>query len=424
MSNNLILYPLDYPQASAGGSGSAGSAQDSTSISTVEGTLQQIDKEALDTAIKDALSRRIEGQGNIDTQDRLLSTVYGIMPLYVVTPTPQGIPFLGTQGIPFLGTKGITGGGKGYDGSSSYGIWATMSRFTYSGESIATLATRLSSARVYMATVSDASGGKFLGGVAQGGVYNTIDKVSYLDERVIKLSATLSQLIFGAAGGIGTKTLGYLLGGSTGTYFLKSGYRYNHSLDSVSYLGEITTVPRLSAHNGAGNRYNGYIFAGTGVRGNLTNYFTWTDVAYHLFSIERLTYSNEVVSALGTTLTASHVSHAIFGNETKSYIAGGAMSAGNQVLWATTTIEAFTFGGETSSVLSSGLQDAKICVDGVSSQIAGYAIGGDTLTGWSGSKSIDKLLFSSEITSRIGASLSSYLNDQGGVSDYSPGFSY
>ena len=216
MSNNLILYPLDYPQASAGGSGSAGSAQDSTSISTVEGTLQQIDKEALDTAIKDALSRRIEGQGNIDTQDRLLSTVYGIMPLYVVTPTPQGIPFLGTQGIPFLGTKGITGGGKGYDGSSSYGIWATMSRFTYSGESIATLATRLSSARVYMATVSDASGGKFLGGVAQGGVYNTIDKVSYLDERVIKLSATLSQLIFGAAGGIGTKTLGYLLGGSTG----------------------------------------------------------------------------------------------------------------------------------------------------------------------------------------------------------------
>lgn len=414
MTTNAILYPADYVFVDSGPA-KTGSSQ----VVTIDAAITRLAVQARDTALKATHTRRIGGQNAIDVQNRSLHANLGVMPLYQVSSTAVSIPFLGTQAI--------FGGGRGYSPGS---IWADMSRLTYSGETYLPLNVFLSQPRIYLGTVSDVGSGKFCGGLSNDAFFsNVIDRVAFAELRMSRIAATLSQKIAGFAGGIGNKTYGYLIGGSVGLKFVRSGNRYTHSTDAVSYLGEILAAARISPHNGAGNRYSGYIFAGEGIAvgSNLPNGLGWWNPAYALSNAERLSYSSETTMVVSVTLDGSHTSHAVVGNETQAYIAGGLLNiAGSPgVSPFSNTIYAFTFGGETGALLSTTLTEAKICVDGASSQVSGYFIAGDTATSnWIGSTSIDRLSFESQTCSRIGVTTASPLSDQGATSDYAPGFSY
>ena len=408
MATNLLLYPLDYESGNSAGKSL-----------TIETAITNIRVQARDTALKEAHTRRFAGQNSIDLQNRSLSAGIGIMPLYQVGAA--------TPVVPFLGTQALLGGGRGYTAGKA---WANMSRLTFSGETFLPISLYLSSARLYIGTVSDATSGKFCGGT--GGdvpASNVIDRAAYAEASLFRLAATIGNGIWGAAGGLNTKTYGYLLGGSANNVYLRSSYRFSHALNTMTYQGELTTWYRVSPHNGAGNAFNGYIFGGTGfvVGASNPNVFTWGDTAfgfsYAILNAGKLNYATEAHSTVSIAMDIYHVAHATLGSPIKAYIAAGSTgTVGGSFNPYSNSIYGFTYSGETGALLSATLAEAKICTDGANSSVAGYVIGGDTAATWAGTTSIDRLTFGTEANVRIGATLYQPFSDQGSASDYGAGF--
>lgn len=397
MARNPQLFPTDFP-ATIPGVGSEEFA--------LENAVTTIQRQARDTAVRQAHTRRIGGQNSIGNQNKLVSASQLLMPLYQIGPV--------IQAPPFLGTAAYLGGGRGYTST-----FDAMYQLPFSNETFADMGVRLTEARMYCGTVGDASAGRFCGGFNSkfGTSVTSLDEFTYLKESVQRLGAQLSQARFGLAGGIGDKTKGLLLGGVAvgSTSAVRTGDRLTYATNTISGLGNFLLANRIAPHNGTCSKFSGYIYGGSPI--------AW--LGGPLFTIERVTLTTEAITTIGTTLAHAHVVHGACGNDIKGYLAGGNTNPPASWNWFTDTITAFTYSGETAAPLSAKLIEPKVCLDGTGSSAAGFFVGGDTPTAnWQGTTTADKLTYSNETTARLGAQLSQPQSDQGAVSDYGAGFSY
>jgi hypothetical protein len=397
MARNPQLFPTDFPTTLAG----VGSEE-----FALENAVTTVQRQARDTAVRQAHTRRIGGQNSIGNQNKLVSASPLLMPLHQIGSI--------IQAIPFLGTAAYLGGGRGH-GSTFSSIY----RLPFSNETFNPLGVRLTDNREYAGTVGDASSGRFCGGFSNkfGTTVASLDEFTYLKESVQRLAVQLSQARLGLAGGIGDKVKGLLLGGVAdgSSSAVRTGDRLTYATNTISGLGNFLAVNRFAPHNGTCNKFSGYVYGGSPLAfsGN------------PLFSVERVTLSTEALTTIGTTLAHAHVVHGACGNDIKGYLAGGNTNPPATWNWFTNTITAFTYSGETSAPLAATLTEGKVCVDGTGSSIAGYFVAGDTATSnWQGTTTADKLTYSNESTTRLGAQLSQPQADQGAVSDYGAGFSY
>lgn len=397
MARNPQLFPTDFPTTLPG----VGSEE-----FALENAVTTVQRQARDTAVRQAHTRRIGGQNSIGNQNKLVSASPLLMPLHQIGST--------IQVVPFWGTAAYLGGGRGYGTT-----FDSMYRLAFSNETFTPLGVRLTENREYSGTVGDAASGRLCGGFSSqfGTSVASIDDFNYLKESMQRLNSQLSQARLALAGGIGNKSKGFLLGGvQFGSIdAVRTGDRLTYATNTISGLGNFLAVNRFAPHNGTCNKFSGYVYGGSsqGYTGNL------------LFSIERVTLSSEAITTIGTTLAHAHVVHGACGSDSKGYLSGGNTNPVETWNWFTNTITAFTYSGETSAPLSATLVDAKVCHDGTGSSVAGYFVGGDTTTSnWQGTTTADKLTYSNETNVRLGAQLSQPQSDQGAVSDYGAGFSY
>lgn len=372
---------------------------------TLEAAVLGLQVQALNTARRQAHTRRIGGQNSIANQNQRMKLVRPIlMPLHQVGNVPKATPFSGT--VSYLG------GGRGHGGTTQ-----AIFELLFSNDAVFQIGSKLSVARPYIGTVGNASAGLFCGGNFLP--VGTIDQFTYSKKILQRVGAQLSQSRAGPAGGIGNQSKGILAGGRAfgSTPAVRTGDRVNYGVvPSVIGLGNLLSTNRFAAHNGTCNRTSGYVYGGVGE--------PWWNLP--LFTIERINYTlaTETVSPVGATLNHMHMAHGAAGNLNKGYLAGGGNNVAGTTVVYTDTIAAFTYSGETYAPLAATLPEAKICADGTGSGMAAYFVGGDTATSnWQGTKTIDKLFYNNESLIRINAQLSTPQADQGAISDYGAGFS-
>lgn len=395
---NPRFFPADFPSSIPGVT---------SEQSALESTIDNIQTQARDTAVKQAHTRRISAQMAISLQNRHVLSVPSLMPLYRVGPQ--------VQTAPFLGTAAYLGGGRGYVGDS---VFDNIVEMPYSNEAFVGIGTRLTAPRAYSGCVGDLASGRFCGGTGNKSVDpgNTTDEFVYLRRSLNRIASQLSQSLTMITGGIGDRTKGILLGGLTASgVSTQIGHRLTYSTNVFASLGSTyLPVSRLAPNQGLCSKTAGYNCGGVTQR--------W---GTPLTSISRVTLSNETIATIGTALANPHVVHAAFGYDVKGYLAGGSNTNPPTSNWFSSVITALTFSGETVATLGAALADAKVCADGAGSSIRGYVIGGDTaVSNWGGTRTVDGLTYSSEAIARLGAQLPTAKSDQGAVSDYGAGFNY
>lgn len=392
---NILLYPLDYPSEIS-------DAADNASFA-LENAVTLLEVQSRDTAIRQALNRRVSGQTDSSLQNRLCRARPVLMPLTRI----------GSRQVPapvFLGTIAYLGGGRSHGGA----IIKAITSFSLTNDTIAPTGFRLSDGRTYMGTVGNQSSAMFCGGVNLQGLSGTVDELSYRQVSIRRVGSGLTIPIFCGAG-MGNKSIGVLLGGiDAAGVSLRHGERVTYGNEpTFSSLGNILATSRAAPHNGTSTPTTGFVYGGG------SGLFFSLPI---LFSIESFNFSTLTTAPVGSNLVKRHIVHAAVGGSTKGYLLGGSDNPPASPFGA--EISAFTYSGQTLALLGITLPDAKVCSDGIGSSGAGYGVGGDTATSqWQGSTSIDKLTYDTEAISRIGATLPDPTADQGGIGDYGAGFS-
>lgn len=392
---DLLLYPDDYPAAVSQSAESASFA--------LENAVTLLQRQARDTAIRQALNRHVSGQADAALQNRACKAFHKLMPLNRV----------GSKQVPvaaILGAIAYLGGGRSHGGE----IVKAIASFSFPNETVIPTGYFLSESRTYMGTCGNASSGLFCGGASLKGVSGVIDEIAYRQLSMRRLGMTLTIPIFSQAG-VGDGAIGILLGGISASGVPgRHGERITYGNEpTTASLGNVLATGRGAPHNGTSNPAAGFIYGG---------YPDSFVGGVPLKSIESFNFSTQTISPVGASLIKSHVVHAAVGSAIKGYLLGGADNPAVNIFGA--DISAFTYSGQTLAVLGITLPEAKICPDGIGSSIAGYAVGGDTAaSNWQGTTSIFKLNYASETGSTIGAALSDSTADQGGFGDYGAGFS-
>lgn len=403
MARNLELYPDDFGSAQLGTSAVSYTIQDAVS---------SIELQARDTAIRNVYARRSAGQAAIETQLQVISFKNYLMPLNKVGTVLKA---------PLLGTAAYLGGGRALPGSVTVSAYVYELRF--SNEVLTCLDVRLSLPRLYCGTVANAESGKFVGGIdVNANLYTDVcEKYTYSKSQMQRISSLLANPIAGAAGGMGDAVRGVVAGGATFyNVATRTGHAYAHATDTISTLSNFLPAAKYSPHNGVSSKTSGFVWSGA----------TPATTADIVDTIDRIDYAAGTLTAtaIGTSTTHAHIVHAAYNSDIKGYIAGGSTATA----WASADasqffddkIHALTYSGQTVALLAARLKERLICADGANSSEGGYIVGGDTPTSaWAGSTTIQKMLYSSEALSTIGATLTRKTSDQGSFSDYGPAYS-
>ncbi len=198
----------------------------------------------------------------------------------------------------------------GYNFTPANSLVATIERLAFSNEAVAVLGSSLSSARGSAATGATPTNAYFFGGFTNVNPYGsgpiaTIDRLLFSSETTSTLGAVLTR----------TKGGGACTNSSSNAYFGGGWHeakasvaaidRFAFASETVSPLGATLSLARFLI-TGSGSSVNGYF--GGGVLDT-----TWTAP---LSRIDRLAYSGESVSPLGTTLSSARFASVSFSNYT------------------------------------------------------------------------------------------------------------
>lgn len=395
MPANPSLYPLDFPS-------DLSQSGDDDSLE-LENAINLLRLQNRNTAVRQALNRRISGQNDVSNQNKTCRAFARLMPLTQIGAKQVPVPI-------FLGTIAHLSGGRTHAGETVRSI----ASFSYPNETASPTGFYLSAPRSYMGTVGNQTSGLFCGGSDAKGLSAVVDEIFYRQPSVRRIGAQLTIPLFGAAG-MGDKVIGVLLGGSDASGMAtKRGEIITYGNEpTVESLGNALATARIAPHNGTSNPATGFVYGGCGAGFNAESL---------LLSIEAFNFATRTVSPVGASLTRTHVVHAAVGSAIKGYLLGGGQPPLSS--WFGDSVTAFTYSGQTVALLGATLPEPAVCQDGVGSSVAGYAVGGDTTTSsWNGTKTILKLNYGTESLSKLGSELPDTAADQGGVSDYGAGFS-
>jgi len=296
-----------------------------------------------------------------------------------------------------FGPQGIIAGGD--TGVGGVNI-ATIQKFLFATEARTTLSATIGTARNEGASMSrQGVGGYFAGGSNSSGYFNLITKFLMGADTASTISATLSRNKF-TDGTDNTTIAGYTIGG-----YESGGSTSLSEVDKLTYSTE--TKSTLSA-----------TYQIRGSSGNLKNWNTagyycggYTGSAYDNV-IKKLSFSTETFST-ATGLSSSRIVSAGTNNYTTcGYIWGGTTANYDMIqklVYATDTPStlAATMASGGSAYQNSGLDNGTV---------SGYHPGAYPPAGGGPQLSIQKLTYSTEARTTIGATLSISGNGQMGIS--------
>jgi hypothetical protein len=254
-----------------------------------------------------------------------------------------------------------------------------------------------SSASSSVTATEIAQAGFVAGGLESDGLTRkaTISKILFSNDTISTLAAGLSSAVQGNQAHSNSGTAGYVAGGLVNTNPftpISTMNKLTYSSDAVSTLGSGLTAGRYDGIGFANSGSRGYIVAGQGT-GN--SYF---NLAYN-----RTVYSNDTTSSLSFSTGGLVRKHGSFANSgTAGYIFGGLDNDNarqNSVRKIAFSNDAFSF---VSNNLSESVADSAGCAN---SGTAGYRGGGIRSNGTS--SVINKLTFSNDTISTVTARLPS-----------------
>ena len=166
---------------------------------------------------------------------------------------------------------------------------------------------------------------------------STVNKMTFASEAIFSLSTTLTKLnqVRTSAGGIYTSTMGYIMGGNTGSDPVATTERMTFTTENIATSSATlaTTGEKFAA---CFSSSAGYLFSGTAYVGSILKYV----------------FSGDTCSTIGSTLN-DRTSASGSNSTGAGYIAGGNTGS------ASTTIDKFGFLNDTANILVSSLSGAK-----------------------------------------------------------------
>jgi hypothetical protein len=217
--------------------------------------------------------------------------------------------------------------------------------------------------------------------------FTTIDKLNMTAETSAALGTGLSTPRGGTSGASNGSTAGYVMGGNTGSYPSPTNLiaKCVIASDAISNLGNTLSSSRVKQGGFSNVGTAGYVGGGLEAPGYGT-----------VATMNKLAFSGETVSTLGSGLSATRYGMTGFANkDVAGYAAGGN---------GTTTVDKFAFPGDSRSTLATGLSSNRQ----ESAAIANAAVAGYHLGGYDGASfttTVDKFAFPSDTRSTLGTGL-------------------
>lgn len=328
-------------------------------------------------------------------------------------------------------TKGYFGGGVGPVLNAADNVfYSEILQYVFATETSLNATAYLSIKRYGLAGASAVTKGYFAGGWYESGeplMSNAIDGLDFVTDTAINPSATLRRTRYSAKGiscneqlPITLSTKGYFAGGWTGSATETTPCNSN-KIDALSFATNtavastaVLTVARRII-GGVNSSDKGY-FGG----GNIGTYQFQSSAIIN--AIDGIIFASETVFDPSATLRTTRYGMGTVSSTTRGYFGGG--SFGNyddSVLNLSNVIDTLVFASETSAGLSATLHVARHTLAGVSSATRGY-FGGGTITGTEMSDEIDGITFASNTAFNISITLSVERRGLAGVSSTTKGY--
>ena len=264
------------------------------------------------------------------------------------------------QGRASMGTVssssyGYFGGGINYPPSTN--INNTVERIDFSNETLTLPGNELSQSRYNVGSVSSNFYGYFGGGIGPSFVADRVDRLDFSNETT---SAPGNELPDGYGyGTVSSSSYGYFAGGSdppgSNIPTPTSINRIDFSNDSILYSLNPSSIPgSLSI-----GRYD---LADGQIQTNSYGYFGGGRSPSYVDRIDRLDFSNEIVSQPGNELTEARGLFAAVSSESYGYFGGGYKTPSAYVA----TVDRIDFSNETTSAPGNNLPEAIDYVSGLS----------------------------------------------------------
>ena len=304
-------------------------------------------------------------------------------------PIPLGILAVAGAGAGALPRAGYFAGGN-----VSAGEVTTVDKIAFSDDSRTTLATGLSRAAMYVSGLANSNVAGYVGPGESGGQFAAdVDKFAFADDTRSIISAFFSPNRSAFLTAANSGTAGYFAGGfaSSGAFWRDAVIKLTFASDAGSTLVAVLSSARGEGAGMANSGTAAYFGGGqTSPSGARTT------------AVDKLAFSNETMSTLGTGLgVALQVLSAFANSGTAGYFAGGSSSSGN-----VSTVYKYDFSNDTRSTPASTLTQATSDLAGMAnSGTAGYAGGG--LSGGSRQSLVDKWNFANDTVSALVGKLSS-----------------
>ena len=378
MPCNLELYPLEFPAVLS-----------TTGADAIALEVKGLQRTAEAVAISILQNQRTYGYAISMLQDAIGGGgLNALMPLTIISNTTAFVPTA-------KGSKGFWGGGLTY-GSLSVSY---IDRFTFLDKSVSRMGITFAKKRTLAATIASRSNAYWAGGsisdidrlvfsteaittigillgvnqvahlvgltsllagyvVAGTGVdlSAAIQKFIFTTEAVTLLGAVLTAAVWGHAG-VGSLTAGYTAGGYI-TASIATIHKFLYSTEAVSLMGNSLSTPRRNL-TGLSSDSAGYFAAGLGTTG-------YVGTGLPLSSIEKLTYSGEAMTVLGSAFGAAHWVSDGLGNNVNGYVGGGVIRDANGVYISLRTISELSYIGDSLTLLGIGLSDSRYGASAIS----------------------------------------------------------
>ena len=291
-------------------------------------------------------------------------------------------------------TPVIPQGGFSAGGQTGSSRTSSIDKLTFSDDTRSTLSATLSAARESISGMANSGTAGYMSGGWTGSRSSGIDKLAFTSEARSTLGGTLSVANTNTTSMANSGTAGYVGGGSTGgTTCISTINKVTFSNDGVATIGSSISFGGSAKSAGFANSGTAGYFAGGILSG----------LATQSSEICKLTFSNDSTATLAATLTTVNEGPSGMANSgTAGYISGGAN--GGSVL---SRIDKLTFSGDSKSTLSATLSSVRgeMPAAFAKSGTAGYVCGGAG-SGGTPLSSINKITFSSDTRSTLGATLS------------------
>ena len=243
-----------------------------------------------------------------------------------------------------FGNAGVAGYCAGGYGVTSGAALASVDKIAWPLDSKSTLGTGLAAAKYYGTGGFSNSGtaGYAAGGYTASAITDSVDKFAYSDDSRTTLSSGLATATYLGGTFANSGTAGYFGGGNTGSY-ATAVYKWAFSDDSRTTLGTGLDVAITYLTQGMGN---------SGVAGYFPGGYR-ADAPYVISAARKLTFSTDGIATVAGVLSVAGYGCSAFANSgTAGYVGGGNRSGSSAV------VDKLTFSTDSSSALGTGLVTA------------------------------------------------------------------